>query len=215
MSQCHFVSRAQRIQASGTQQLNYREQSMNFSQNEAPNRLRRSPNPVTELTLQHLTYGTTFLQSPTKMQVISLLLLALGATALPTVLNSTTVTDTTSPSASHLNNLEARWHYPWMGNSASACKTSELVGPRPQLKSRCVGFRPTTDWVSIFWGTGAYTMNEVIVYEKEDCDPKSMWVGKVISQVEKTDGSGNEPYTCLPVTAEDRRRWKAVSFISY
>lgn len=149
------------------------------------------------------------------MQVISLLLLALGATALPTTLNSTTTTDTTSPSASHLNALEARWHYPWMGNSPSACKTSELVGPRPQLKSRCIGFHPTTDWVSIFWGTGAYTMNSVIVYGKEDCDPKSMWVGKDISQVMKKDGSGNEPYTCLPVTAEDRRRWKAVSFISY
>ncbi len=58
-------------------------------------------------------------------------------------------------------------------------------------------------------------MNSVIVYGKEDCDPKSMRVGKDISQVMKKDGSGNEPYTCLPVTAEDRRRWKAVSFISY
>ncbi len=59
-----FISRAQRIQASYTQQMNYREQSMDFSQNEAPNRLSHSPNLITESTQQHLTYSTTFLQIP-------------------------------------------------------------------------------------------------------------------------------------------------------
>lgn len=53
------------------------------------------------------------------------------------------------------------------------------------------------------------------MYEKEDCGPESMWVEKNIEQVRKRDGSGYEPYSCLPVTAEDRKRWKAVSFVSW
>jgi len=139
---------------------------------------------------------------PIKMQVISFLLFALGANALPTILNSTTTTDTTSPSASHLNHLEARWHYPWIGSSPSMCKTSELTGPRPGNKMECVPFHPITQGVSIFWGTGDYGAKKMWVYDHDDCSGEH-W---------KFIQSGNGRYTCLSTTEEERRRWKAVAY---
>lgn len=139
------------------------------------------------------------------MQVISLLLLALGTSALPTTVDTTTNTT----SASHPNNLEARWHWPWIGNSASHCKTSELVGPRPEIKGKCIPFQPTTSAVSVFWGTGAYLLDEIIVYENDGCRGATL---KILKPTMESDGFGPEPYSCFGVSANDRKKWKSVTW---
>lgn len=136
------------------------------------------------------------------MQVISLLLLALGATALPTTLDNSNTTDTSSPSASHLNHLEARWNRAWVGSSSIACKTTGLDGPRPENFYTCLPFQPIDTWVSIFWGTGIWNTDRMHVFDNTDCS------GKPRRTIWKKGGDND----CVQTTDKERQRWTSVAF---
>ena len=124
---------------------------------------------------------------PSTMQVISLLLFALGATALPTTSNNT---------------LEARVgaHYPWIGSGTDGKCTHVAPGPRPELRSSggCYEFDLSSSAASLYFGSSILAESVIQIYPNKNCD------GNEFITINR---GLNGPYTCVPVAEKDKASW--------